>query len=122
MANILSFVILLFFLWGRTLYRRNLRLHIFIMVSVIVADLLLIVGLIEKRDALAQVTTDMPMILKIHVPIAVFTVLMYFITAWTGYQLLRGKPVRARMRWCDRILVPSRILTLVTSIMVQFLK
>jgi hypothetical protein len=47
---------------------------------------------------------------------------MYLITGWTGYQLSRGKALHARMRVLDRVLVPARVLTLVTSLMVQFLR
>ncbi len=122
MANLISFIILLFFLWGRSLRFTHLKMHIFIMLAVILADLILVLGLVEKRDALGKIGLAMPWTLMIHVPIAVFTVLLYFPTAWTGYQLYRGKPVRARMRQLDRILLPARVLTLITSLMVQFIK
>ena|ERR1035437_5446368 len=122
MANLLSSIILLFFFWGRSLRFKNLRLHIIIMFGVIAADLLLVAALVVERDALGKLGTGMPWTLKIHVPIAIFTVVLYLFTAWTGIQLYRGKPVRARMRLFDSILVPARVLTLVTSLMVQFLK
>jgi hypothetical protein len=121
-ANALSFLILMIFLWGRTLYRKNLRLHIFIMLSVILADLLLVIGLVEKRDALGKISTDMPWTLQLHIPIAVFTLFFYFVTAWTGFQLYRGYLVRDRLRLFDKILVTARVLTLITSLMVQFVK
>ena len=122
MVNVLSFIILLFFFWGRSLRFKNLKMHIGVMSGVITADLLLVLGLVIERDALSKVGVSMPWTLKIHVPIAIFTVLLYLLTAWTGVQLYRGKPVRARMRGLDRILVPARVLTLVTSIMVQLIK
>ena len=121
MANLLSFFILLIFLWGRTLHKKNLRLHIFVMLSVILADLMLVFFLVEKRDALTHINADMPWTLKIHVPIAIFTVLLYFVAAWTGWRLYRGFLVRARLRQLDRILVVARTLTLITSLMVQFI-
>jgi hypothetical protein len=122
MANLLSFLILMIFLWGRTLYRKNLRLHVFIMLTVIAADLLLVLGLVERRDALGKIGAGMPWTLQIHVPIAIFTLVFYFVTAWTGWQLYGGRPVRHRLRRFDRILVVARVLTLVTSLMVQFIK
>lgn len=121
MANLLSFLILMVFLWGRSLHHKNLRLHIFLMLSVIVADLLLVLALVEQRDALDKVNSEMPWTLMIHVPIAVFTVLLYFPTAWTGWRLYQGAKLHERMRKLDRILVVSRVLTLVTSLMVQFI-
>jgi hypothetical protein len=84
------------------------------------ADLALIVFLVVHRGALGKVSPGMPWTLKIHVPIAVFTVLIYGLTGWTGYQLWRGRPLHARMRIFDRVLVTARVLTLVTSLMVQF--
>ncbi len=121
MANAISFLILILFLWGRTLHKSNLRLHILIMSGVILADLLLVLSLVLNRDALSKVDLQMPWTLQIHVPIAVFTVLLYLPTAYTGVQLLRGKQVHARMRKLDQVLVVSRIMTLVTSLMVQFI-
>lgn len=122
MANLLSFVILIFFFWGRSLCFKNLRLHILVMLCVMAADLALVAALVIMRDALGKVGVSMPWTLQIHVPIAVSTVVLYFFTAWTGYQLYCGRPVRSRMRILDKILVTFRILTLVTSLMVQFIK
>jgi len=121
-ANLLSFIILLFFFWGRSLRFKNLRRHIQVMSAVIVADLCLVAALVVKRNALGKVGMGMPWTLKIHVPIAILTVLLYFVTAWTGIQLYRGRPLHQRMRRLDRVLVTTRVLTLVTSLMVQFIK
>ena len=93
-----------------------------VMTIVIIADLALVTHLVLERDALSKVGMAMPWTLKIHVPIAIFTVVMYLITGFTGYQLYRGKPLHQRMRLLDHILVPARVLTLLTSLMVQFIK
>ena len=93
-----------------------------VMTAVIIADLALVGDLVIEREALSKVGMGMPWTLKIHVPIAIFTVGMYLITGWTGYQLYKGKPLHKRMRFLDGILVPARVLTLLTSLMVQFLK
>jgi len=92
------------------------------MLLAMVADLALVLGLVIGRDALMKVELEMPWTLMIHVPIAVLTVVFYFITAWAGYQLYLGKDTRLRLRRLDKILVPLRVLTLVTSLMVQFIK
>lgn len=121
MANIISFIIICFFFWGRSLRFKNLNLHIQVMSVVIIADLALVASLVLMRDALGKVGMTMPWTLKIHVPIAVLTVILYLLTAWTGFQLLKGKALHRRMRALDKMLVTSRILTLVTSLMVQFI-
>lgn len=120
MANLASFLILCVFLYGRSLALRNLKLHIQLMVTAFIADFILIGALVFGREALSKVELAMPLSLKIHVPIAVFTVLFYFPTMWTGYRLKKGLPVRDQMRVYDRILTTLRILTLLTSLWVQF--
>lgn len=91
------------------------------MTFVTAADVTLVLGLVVFRDALTKVRMDMPWTLQIHVPIAVFTVLIYVFTWYTGYSLWKGASVRERLKKLDRVLVPARVLTLVTSLMVQFI-
>ena len=124
MANLASLLIFAIFLWGRTLHHKNLRLHIQIMLASLIADLTLVIVLVVFRDALGTVAQgDMPLILMIHVPIAISTVLLYFIAAWNGYQLYRGnEKARARLRIADRFLVAFRALTLITSFLVPYLR
>lgn len=117
-ANLISFVILFVFLYGRSLRFKNLRWHIRLMLLSFVADLGLVLVLVIHRKALGKVNMGMPWTLKLHVPIAVFTILLYFLAVWTGYRLYRGAPVRHRLRIIDRFLVPARVLTLVTSLIV----
>ena len=121
MANLISFIIVIFLFWGRSLRFKNLKLHMRVMTAVIVADYSLVLYLVLNHGAWGKVKADMPWTLQVHVPIAVFTVAIYLMTGWTGYQLYKGKALHARMRMLDRILVPSRLLTLATSLMVQFL-
>lgn len=119
-TNLISFVILCVLLYGRSLRFKNLRWHIRLMLTAFAADLALVFVLAVHRQALGKVSLGMPWTLKIHVPIAVLTVVIYFFAVWTGYRLYRGHPVRARLRALDRILIPARILTLVTSLIVYF--
>jgi hypothetical protein len=121
-VNLLSFIILCVLLWGRSLRFKNLRWHIRLVLLAMAADLSLVAVLVILREAVAKVGVDMPWTLKLHIPVAILTVVLYFFTAWAGYQLYRGRNTRKRLRYLDRVLIPARILTLVTSLMVQFIK
>jgi len=123
-ANVISAINLALFLWGRTLWRTHLKRHILIMLGVYISDVTLVLSLVFYRQALDRVHVQMPLILMIHIPIAILTLLLYTIAIWTGSQLWR-KPtehVRVRLRLLDRSLIIFRTLTLVTSLMVSFLK
>lgn len=120
MANVASFLILLLFLYGRSLRFTNLRWHIRLMLIAFAADMVLIAGLVFGRQALGKVSMEMSFALKIHVPIAIFTVVLYFAAIWCGYKLYHGLPVRTWLRRVDKWLLFFRVMTLVTSVWVQF--
>lgn len=120
MANIASFIILVVFLYGRSLRFKNNLLHRKLMLTAFGADLLLVFSLVIGRQALSKIGGGMPLPLEVHVPIAVTTVVLYFPTVWAGYQLSRGKSTRTRLYWLDKALTTGRILTFVTSLWVQF--
>lgn len=121
MANIASFIILLVFLYGRSLAKKNLTLHIRLMCTAFAADLTLILALVFGRHALGKVDGDMPLELMIHVPIAVATVIAYGFTMFAGFQLYNGNSkARGRLIVWDKLLTTLRILTLLTSLWVQF--
>lgn len=120
MANIASFIILVLYLYGRSLRFKNNQLHQKLMLIAFGADLILVVALVFGRQALSKLGVGMSLQLQIHVPIAVTTIVLYFFTVWAGYQLSRGKPTRTRLYWLDKVLTTSRILTFVTSMWVQF--
>lgn len=91
------------------------------MCSAFIADLILILALVFGRQALNKVSGDMSVELMIHVPIAITTVVAYVFTMQAGYRLYRGhEPARARLVLWDKILTTLRVLTLVTSLWVQF--
>lgn len=122
-ANVANFLFLLFFLWGRAQWSQNLRLHIRAMQLAFVLDLSLVLALVILRDALGQVSMDMHWTLKVHIPIAITTLAMYVLTGAYGFQLHWGnEAARAKLRFCDKILVTARILTFVTSMMVTILR
>lgn len=120
MANVVSFCILVLYLYGRSLWSKNNALHRKLMLAAFGADLVLVAALVVGREALNKVTPEMPLSLKVHVPIAVATVVLYVPTVWTGIQLARGRAVRRKLVRLDRLLTTARILTFVTSLWVQF--
>lgn len=123
MANLLSFLILILFFYGRSLHKSNLRLHIRLMILALVADYALVVGLVIGRDALSSIEPSMHWTLMIHIPFALSTVVLYAITATYGYQLRKGnEAARHSLRRFDRLLVFTRVMTLVTSLIMQFLR
>jgi len=119
-ANIASFLILMLYLYGRSLRFSNNLLHRKLMLVAFAADLVLVAALVLGRQALTKINPDMPFALQVHVPIAVITVILYFGAVISGFQLAAGKPVRRRLYWYDKFLTSFRILTFVTSVWVQF--
>lgn len=117
MANLISFGILILFLWGRTLHKKNRNLHVKIMSTVIVFDTLLVLFLVIHQRALGKIGADMNPILFIHIPFALLTLVGYGFAVRAGRRLLRGDmAARSAMIWTDRFLVPVRILNFVTSL------
>jgi uncharacterized membrane protein YozB (DUF420 family) len=118
-ANLASFLILVLFLYGRSLWRKNNLLHRKIMLTAFACDVVLVAALVVGRDALSKVGPGMSLPLSIHVPIAVTTIILYVFTVIAGIQLSKGKPTRQRLRRLDKALTTARILTFVTSVWVQ---
>lgn len=122
-ANIVSTVILMMLVYGRSLRHKNRGAHVKWMLSAISLDLVLVALLVCFRKALSKVHSTMHWSLMVHVPLAIFSVLCYFFAIYFGYQLLKGRREFLRpMRIIDRLVMPARILTLLTSILVQVLK
>jgi hypothetical protein len=117
---ILSFLLLAAFFWGRNLRFTDLNRHIRVMTMVLIGDLALVGGLVVVRDALSKVHTDMKWSLMIHVPIAVLTVVLYLLLTFFAVGTYMGKPWRIWIRRFDRFLVPARVLTSLTSLLVYF--
>lgn len=117
MANLVSFVILCFLLFGRRITDR--AIHSALMVSVIFADVTLILFLVFSRDALEKVEPAMPALLAVHLAFALATVILYLIALVVGTLILLGRPKPGAMRRLDRFIVPCRILTFVTSALLQ---
>lgn len=120
-TNLISFLILCVFFWGRSLRTTNVRLHWQVMTGVIVADVVLILFLVFGRSALSKVSLDMSPFLMVHIFFALSTVILYGWATYVGIQLLKGRrDLLPQMRKVDRILTPFRVLTLVTSVALMF--
>lgn len=120
-TNCISFVILCFYFYGRSLRKKNVALHIKVMSGVIAADVALVLFLVLARSALSKVSMGMPIYLIIHIFFALSTVLLYVAAVMTGLKLKKGQTqYLGRMRLIDKILTPFRVLTLVTSTALMF--
>lgn len=98
--------------------RKNRKIHVPTMITVLTWDILLILQIELNRKAVEKASEAMinPMLLNIHVTFAVSCVIFYFLLIFTGKKLLQGdNSFRLRHRifgWSAFIL---RTLTLITS-------
>lgn len=116
LINGISAAILLLLLWGRSLAKKNLRAHIRVVSVAMLLDLLLVLYLAVAREALTKVNLSMPWLLTVHVSLALGVLLFYVLVTHAGWNLLKGREsYRKRLRFLDRVIVPTRILVLVTS-------
>jgi hypothetical protein len=98
--------------------RKNRKIHVPTMITVLTWDILLILQIEFGRSAIAKAAQAYinPMLLNIHVSFAVSCVVFYFLLIFSGKKLLQGLPeYRKRHRlfgWTAFIL---RTLTLITS-------
>lgn len=98
--------------------RKNKKIHVPTMTTVLLWDVLLILQIELSRGAVEKASEAIvnPMILNIHVAFAISSVVFYVLLAITGRKLLAGnEAIRARHRlfgWSAFIL---RTLTLATS-------
>ena len=103
--------------WG--IYLRCQRtIHIKMMSTSIIWDILLILQIELSRGAVmkASKAVQNPMILNIHVALALTTVLLYAAMVITGYKLYKGSlTVRPKHRILGWLTYTIRILTFITS-------
>lgn len=98
--------------------KKNRSKHVKIMASAITWDLLLILQIQMNRSAIqkASQVVENPMILNIHVSIAILTVLFYFSLIYTGRKLLKGhNTIRPKHKFLGWSAVVLRTLTFITS-------
>ena len=115
--QIQSFLILSLLFVG-VYFRKERSKHVKIMASAITWDILLILQIQLNRSAIqkAMKVVENPMILTIHVSIAVLTVLFYFALIYTGRKLLKGESkIRPKHKLLGWSAVVLRTLTFITS-------
>lgn len=112
-----SFCILFLIIIG-IFYRRRQSLHVKIMGTAIVWDILLILQIELSRSAILKASKALanPMALNIHVSIAVSTVVLYGFMIYTGRKMLKGQTqIRSKHRILGYSTLIMRALTFVTS-------
>ena len=98
--------------------RRQRQLHVKIMSLAMIWDILLILQIELSRSAILKASKAIsnPMILNIHVTLAVTTVILYGFMVYTGRALLSGRnEVRNKHKLLGYSTYFMRILTFVTS-------
>lgn len=119
--QIQSFLIVSLIIYG-VLNRKNRYKHIKIMKFAIIWDLLL-VGQIElTRGAIMKASKVVanPMILNIHVSLAVSTVLLYAAIFYTGNKLQKGtESIRPKHKILGLVTLTTRIATFITSFLIK---
>lgn len=115
--QIQSFLILSLMTLGVYL-RRKRSVHIKVMGTTILWDILLVLQIELNRGAIIKASKAVtnPMLLNIHVSIAVLTVLFYFAMIYTGRRFIKGeeeiRPLHKKLGWTTWGL---RVLTFATS-------
>jgi hypothetical protein len=112
-----SFCILLLMLAG-IIVRRRRQIHVKIMSVAMLWDVILILQIELSRSAILKATNAVtnPLILNIHISIAVSTVVLYGFMIFTGRKLLSGQnQIRARHKFLGWTTLTMRILTFITS-------
>lgn len=118
--QIQSTLIVLLMLYG-VYHRKNKFKHIKIMKLCIIWDLLLIVQIELTRGAIMKASKAMtnPLILNIHVSLAVSTVLLYFVMLYTGTKLKNSdESIRKLHRFFGITTLTLRLSTFITSFLV----
>ena len=116
-------LILVFFFYGRSLHKKNVDAHIRWMYVVMAMDLSLVAYLALFRGALGKIDAGMSPLLMIHLCFAISTVVLYFLMAYFGTGLARGREeFRKVMKRLDKVMVFTRVFTLVTSVLMSVLK
>jgi hypothetical protein len=112
-----SLCILLLMLAGVIVHRRR-SLHVKIMSTAMIWDVLLILQIELSRSAILKASKALsnPMILNIHVSIAISTVVLYGFMIYTGRKLLAGNnQYRKQHKLLGYSTFSMRILTFITS-------
>lgn len=115
-----SVLIVALMIYGITRARINRKLHVKIMSISMIWDVILILQIELSRQAILKATEALknPILLNIHVSIAVTTVVFYVFMVLTGRKVITGNNALVnRHKLLGRITMILRILTLITSFM-----
>lgn len=115
--QIQSALIVLLFTFG-ILKRRSRNVHVKTMYAAIFWDIALILQIELTRSAIVKASKAItnPMMLNIHVALALTAVILYFILIYTGRKLVSGqKEVRQKHKLLGWSAYITRILVFVTS-------
>jgi hypothetical protein len=99
-------------------FKRETKKHIKIMLFAITWDILLILQIELSRSAIlkASKAASNPMMLNIHVSIAILTVVFYLLMGITGRKILKGQlEMKTKHKFLGYSTLALRILTFVTS-------
>jgi hypothetical protein len=97
---------------------KNRRIHVPLMISVITWDLILIAQIELNRNAIDKASKVMenPMLLNIHIALALSTVFLYFFMIFSGRKLLKGnQAMRNKHKNMGLLTYVLRVLTYITS-------
>ncbi len=98
--------------------RKNRQIHIKTMYTTIIWDILLVLQIELTRGAInkASKVIENPMLLNIHVSLALTTVLLYFAMLFTGNKLKKGfESIRTQHMFLGWTTLTLRLLTYITS-------
>lgn len=119
--QIQSVIIVCLLIYGVT-QRKNKYKHIKIMRFSIIWDLLLVAQIELTRGAIVKASKAMtnPLILNIHVSLAIGTVLLYALIFYTGTKLKSGdESIRAKHKIIGICTLTTRLSTFITSFLIN---
>lgn len=112
-----SFIIYSLMIFG-ILKRKNRKIHVPVMSTVLILDIILILQIELGRNAVEKAAKAIvnPLILNIHVTFALLSVIFYVLLVITGRKLLKGEhSIKSRHRLFGWTAFALRTLTLLTS-------
>lgn len=99
-------------------FRKKRSLHVKFMATALIWDILLILQIELTRSAVGKASEALqnPMILNIHVALALASVLLYVFMLYSGLKMLKNEnAIRPRHRTLGYVTYIMRLLTLITS-------
>lgn len=100
------------------IFRKKRSLHVKFMATALIWDILLILQIELTRSAVGKASEALqnPMILNIHVALALASVLLYGFMLYSGLKMLKNEnTIRPRHRTLGYVTYIMRLLTLITS-------